>query len=78
MKSSRALTVPVLSAKNASAKSTTFDHWLLGCIQQMVASAPLRFVLWDGWERSLHAGPPAGRPGSSGADEELCQLFQLS
>jgi cyclopropane-fatty-acyl-phospholipid synthase len=60
MKNSRALTVPVLSAKSASGKSTAFDHWVLARIQQKVASAPLRFVLWDGWERSLHAGPPAG------------------
>jgi cyclopropane-fatty-acyl-phospholipid synthase len=38
--------------------STTLDRWALGRIQQTVVSAPLRFVLWDGFELPSKAGPP--------------------
>jgi len=38
--------------------STSVDRWALGRIQQTVASAPLRFVLWDGFELPSKAGPP--------------------
>jgi cyclopropane-fatty-acyl-phospholipid synthase len=38
--------------------STRFDRWALGRIQQTVASAPLRFVLWDGFELSSKAARP--------------------
>ncbi len=38
--------------------STRFDRWALGRIQQTVAAAPLRFVLWDGFELPPKAGPP--------------------
>jgi cyclopropane-fatty-acyl-phospholipid synthase len=38
--------------------STILDRWALGRIQRTVASAPLRFVLWDGFERPSPAGPP--------------------
>jgi cyclopropane-fatty-acyl-phospholipid synthase len=41
-----------------SANSTLMDRWALGRIQQTVASAPLRFVLWDGFERPSLAGAP--------------------
>lgn len=34
------------------------DRWALGRIQQSVASAPLRFALWDGFEVSSKAEPP--------------------
>jgi len=40
------------------AVSTSVDRWALGRIQQTVASAPLRFVLWDGFELPSQAGPP--------------------
>ena len=33
-----------------SARSTGLDRWALARIQRRVASAPLRFVLWDGFE----------------------------
>jgi cyclopropane-fatty-acyl-phospholipid synthase len=36
--------------------SNGVDRWALALIQRAVASAPLRFVLWDGFERA-----PAGR-----------------
>jgi cyclopropane-fatty-acyl-phospholipid synthase len=41
-----------------SAGSTMLDRWALGRIQQTVASAPLRFMLWDGFELLPHAGSP--------------------
>jgi cyclopropane-fatty-acyl-phospholipid synthase len=41
-----------------SAASTRLDRWALARIQQSVASAPLRFLLWDGYELP----PPAGSP----------------
>ena len=40
--------------------STWFDRWALGLIHQRVASAPLRFVLWDGFELGPETGPPIG------------------
>jgi cyclopropane-fatty-acyl-phospholipid synthase len=39
-------------------RSTAFDRWAVGRIQRLVASAPLRFVLWDGFELRSQAGPP--------------------
>lgn len=38
--------------------STRLDRWALERIQQTVASAPLRFALWDGFELASKAGPP--------------------
>jgi cyclopropane-fatty-acyl-phospholipid synthase len=40
--------------------STTLDHWALGRIQRSVASAPIRFVLWDGFALPLVAGSAVG------------------
>lgn len=40
------------------ATSTGLDRWALGRIQRTVASAPLRFVLWDGFDLPPNAGPP--------------------
>jgi len=40
------------------AVSTSVDRWALARIQQTVLSAPLRFVLWDGFELPSQAGPP--------------------
>jgi cyclopropane-fatty-acyl-phospholipid synthase len=40
--------------------STTLDHWALGRIQRSVASAPIRFVLWDGFALPSVAGSAIG------------------
>ena len=56
----RASVVPglrVFSSGGLPVVSTRFDRWALGRIQQTVASAPLRFVLWDGFELPPKAGP---------------------
>jgi cyclopropane-fatty-acyl-phospholipid synthase len=39
-------------------ESTAIDRWALERIQRSVESAPIRFVLWDGFERPSIAGPP--------------------
>ena len=36
--------------------STAFDHWALSRIQNVVKTAPIRFVLWDGFELPSAAG----------------------
>ena len=41
-----------------AASSGTFDRWLLGRIQRPLATAPIRFRLWDGYELSPPADPP--------------------
>lgn len=46
------------SSDLGSARSTTLDRWALERIQRTVPSAPLRFVLWDGFELQ----PDTGRP----------------
>jgi len=38
--------------------STAVDRWAVARIQQTVRSAPIRFVLWDGFELPSAAGPP--------------------
>jgi cyclopropane-fatty-acyl-phospholipid synthase len=38
--------------------STALDRWALARIQHSVESAPIRFVLWDGFERPSIGGPP--------------------
>ena len=55
------LLVPTLSDQTASFGSTPLDRWALRRIQQTVASAPIRFVLWDGFELPATAGPPSRR-----------------
>ena len=40
--------------------STRFDRWALRRIQQSVETAPIRFVLWDGFELRPRAGSPVG------------------
>lgn len=42
----------------APLRSTPLDRWALGRIQQTVASAPIGFALWDGFERPPKTGPP--------------------
>jgi cyclopropane-fatty-acyl-phospholipid synthase len=46
------------SSDVVAAASTAIDRWALGRIRQTVASAPLRFVLWDGFELTSGAGAP--------------------
>ena len=48
--------VPV-RARAATLASTALDRWALGRIQRTVATAPIRFVLWDGFELPSVAGP---------------------
>ena len=40
-----------------AASSGTFDRWLLGRIQRPLATAPIRFRLWDGYELSPPTDP---------------------
>ncbi len=50
----------IISARPASVTrlaSTKVDRWALRRVQQTVATAPIRFVLWDGFELL-----PASRP----------------
>ena len=58
MKASVAAGHHTFSGDVVSAGSTLLDRWALGRIQQTVATAPLRFVLWDGFELPSKAGPP--------------------
>jgi cyclopropane-fatty-acyl-phospholipid synthase len=44
------------SSRLAPSASTVLDRWALGGIQRVVRDAPIRFVLWDGYEL------PAARP----------------
>ena len=49
--------VPAYSNSLARQASTPLDRWALARIQSSVEGAPLRFMLWDGFERSSAAGP---------------------
>ena len=40
------------ASRTAPPPSTVLDRWALQRIQQAVASAPIRFVLWDGFTRA--------------------------
>jgi cyclopropane-fatty-acyl-phospholipid synthase len=42
------------------AGSTRLDHWALARIRESVASAPIRFALWDGFALESRSGPPIG------------------
>jgi cyclopropane-fatty-acyl-phospholipid synthase len=44
----------------ASYASTRVDRWALSRIQRTVSSAPVRFVLWDGFELPLKNSPAVG------------------
>jgi cyclopropane-fatty-acyl-phospholipid synthase len=52
--------VPTPAAGLARGASTAIDRWALARIQQSVASAPIRFALWDGFELSSPSGPAVG------------------
>jgi cyclopropane-fatty-acyl-phospholipid synthase len=55
-----AFSVPTFSNEVAPAASTTLDRWALARIQRTVASAPVRFALWDGFELPSGAAQPVG------------------
>jgi cyclopropane-fatty-acyl-phospholipid synthase len=52
-----AFPVPALAHKRAE-RSTSLDRWALERIQRAIPSAPIRYVLWDGFELPSKAGPP--------------------
>jgi cyclopropane-fatty-acyl-phospholipid synthase len=57
----RALSVPALSNVSTPHQSTKLDRWALERIQRTVRTAPIRFLLWDGFELpSSLAGPAVG------------------
>jgi cyclopropane-fatty-acyl-phospholipid synthase len=56
----RAFSVPTFSSATAPRASNFLDHWALARIQQSVASARVRFMLWDGFELPHPAGAPVG------------------
>ena len=45
------------SSDGISAASTTLDRWALRRIRASIGSAPIRFVLWDGFENAPPAEP---------------------
>ncbi|MGE5246138.1 MAG: class I SAM-dependent methyltransferase [Betaproteobacteria bacterium] len=49
---------PTFSRQAATWRSTPIDRWAVSRIHQHVASARLRFVLWDGFEIPSASGPP--------------------
>jgi cyclopropane-fatty-acyl-phospholipid synthase len=51
--------VPTFSSQAAPAGSTAVDRWALARIQRSVATAPVRFRLWDGFELCATAHPVA-------------------
>ena len=48
----------VAADRSAPYPSTRFDRWVLARIQNFVATAPIRFMLWDGFELPTSSGPP--------------------
>jgi cyclopropane-fatty-acyl-phospholipid synthase len=56
----RAFSVPTFSSATAPRASNFVEHWALARIQQSVASARVRFMLWDGFELPHPAGAPVG------------------
>ena len=54
----RSCDLTAFSGRASRHGSTALDRWALGRIQHSVATAPIRFVLWDGFEPSPSAGPP--------------------
>jgi cyclopropane-fatty-acyl-phospholipid synthase len=60
MKFEDARAVPTFSGDLAPIASTSLDRWALTRIQRTVASAPVSFALWDGFEVRSQAGAQAG------------------
>ena len=56
----RTFSIPTFSSEVAPAASTTLDRWALARIQRSVASAPIRFALWDGFEMPPDPGQVVG------------------
>src|ERR1700730_11126652 len=56
----QASSVPRFSSQTAPLASTPLDRWALGRIREMVATARVRFLLWDGFEAPSRAAAPAG------------------
>ena len=46
----REFSVPTFSSRTAPIASTALDRWALARVRQMVATARVRFLLWDGVE----------------------------
>jgi cyclopropane-fatty-acyl-phospholipid synthase len=57
MEKVRVRTLPVGRSAAGPVASTSLDRWALARIQQTVKSAPIRFVLWDGFALPSAAGP---------------------
>jgi cyclopropane-fatty-acyl-phospholipid synthase len=55
-----AFPVPTFSSEVAPMASTALDRWALARIQRTVASARIRFTLWDGFEAPSTRGAPVG------------------
>jgi cyclopropane-fatty-acyl-phospholipid synthase len=55
----RTLSVPTLSNARTPQQSTKLDRWALERIRQTVAAAPIRFLLWDGFELPATTSAPA-------------------
>src|SRR6185503_14287033 len=55
-----AFAVPTFSSEVAPAASTALDRWALARIQRTVASALIRFALWDGFELPSSPAQPVG------------------
>src|SRR5215203_2015244 len=54
------LLAAAISSETASVRSVWADHVALRRIQQSVAGAPIRFLLWDGFELPAAAQPIVG------------------
>src|SRR5882762_8734361 len=60
MKLDEVYSVPTFSSDTAPLASTFLERWALARIQQSVAAARVRFMLWDGFELPCIAGAPVG------------------
>ena len=54
------LSVSTFSNRTAPVGSTAFDRWALARIRDMVATARVRFLLWDGFELLSVSAAPVG------------------
>jgi cyclopropane-fatty-acyl-phospholipid synthase len=69
-----AFPVPTFSSTIAPLASTGLDRWALERIKRSVASAPIRFMLWDGFE----VGPDGGLPVATIIFKNRRALFGLA
>src|SRR4030088_3514084 len=56
----RAFSAPTFSSATAPRASNFVEHWALARIQESLAPARVRFMLWDGSELPHPAGAPVG------------------